>query len=93
MNTISRGSKISGLSISAMAAHVWKVNSVVLEYKALSTEYENTLTFTSKEVGKLQSPYDDVLVISLNVVNILLRRIIIDIGSSKTSFFFWHRRK
>ena len=41
---------ISGLTMSVTSAHIWRVNSIILEYEASDPEYEHSLTFLSHEV-------------------------------------------
>ena len=72
VNIISRGSEISGLTVSTTLSHICSINSVASEYEALDLEYEHLLTFFSHKVRRLRGPHDDALLISLNMENVLL---------------------
>ena len=47
VSTISEGSKITVLTISATSSHIQRVNLVIPKYEASDLEYEHSLTFFS----------------------------------------------
>ena len=84
VNTISKGSDISSLTVSTTSSYIYRVNSVTPEYEASDPEYVHSLIFFNHEVRRLRLPHDDSFVISLNV---LLRRMLVNTGSSANIIF------
>lgn len=80
INALVGVSKISGISISASIAHIRRFNSIILSYDASNALYNHTISFTSLKVKKLSRLSDDSSVTTLNVVNVLFRRVLVDIG-------------
>ena len=50
--------------------------------KELKPLVEPTVTFVLEDMCPLQTPYNDVLVIQLNIATIIVNQIFVDIGSS-----------
>ena len=60
---------------------------MIPKYKASDPKYEHSLTFSNHEIRSLWRPHDDALVISLNVANVLLRRMLVDTRSLSNIIF------
>lgn len=78
---------MSEFTISSLATNLRKVNSVIAMMDPSNAVYKLTLSFVSLEATRLAKPHDDALVISLNVANVLLKRILIDPGSYANLLF------
>lgn len=78
---ITKGTELSKLIIFASSAHIRKVNFMVAKRDPSNMTYEYMLSFSSSEVKRLSRPHDDTLVISLNVANVLLKKILVNLGS------------
>ncbi|XP_031285190.1 uncharacterized protein LOC116143884 [Pistacia vera] len=86
---ISRGSKISGISYSSTKRHA-RANQH-LEVKSIHPSpraYTNQIIqFEDDEPATLAAPHHDALVISLQIANILVKKVFVDEGSSTNILF------
>uniref|UniRef100_A0A0D2ZPY2 Retrotransposon gag domain-containing protein n=1 Tax=Brassica oleracea var. oleracea TaxID=109376 RepID=A0A0D2ZPY2_BRAOL len=88
IHVISGGSEVGGLSHAAAkkstrnAKH--RMEMVQPKHLLLGTE---EISFTAKEQEKILAPHNDALVISLTVANCLVKRILVDNGSSSNIIF------
>ncbi|XP_013614080.1 PREDICTED: uncharacterized protein LOC106320259 [Brassica oleracea var. oleracea] len=98
IHVISGGSEISGISHTAAKKSTWNAKHSLEAAKPkrlLLGTYE--ISFTAKEQEKVLAPHHDALVISLTVENCLVKRILVDNGSSSNIIFQaayllpWHR--
>ncbi|XP_070031704.1 uncharacterized protein [Nicotiana tomentosiformis] len=77
INMIFEGNEINRVTLSA--AKKMKVS--ITHSKRLREVAEDDITFTEEDVGGLLLPHNDVLVISLNVLNLKIKRVLVDPGS------------
>ncbi|XP_070056663.1 uncharacterized protein [Nicotiana tomentosiformis] len=75
INMIFRGNEINGVTF--LAAKKTKVS--ITHSKRLR---EDDITFTDEDVDRLLLPHNDALVISLNVLDFKIKRVLVDPGSS-----------
>ncbi|XP_028077471.1 uncharacterized protein LOC114279429 [Camellia sinensis] len=64
------------------AEHMREVFSVHPAVKKEKTEVQNIMTFSSKDLERIQTPHNDALVVTLRVKDFDIKRILIDQGSS-----------
>ncbi|KAF3515417.1 hypothetical protein F2Q69_00006889 [Brassica cretica] len=85
---ISGGSEISGISHAAAKKSTWNgkhgLEAAKLKHLLLGMD---VISFMAKEQEKVLTPHHDALVISLTVANCLVKRILVDNGSSGTIIF------
>ena len=88
MHVISRGSEVSGISHAAAKKRTWNAKHGLEAAKPkrllLGTD---EIIFKAKEQEKVLAPHHDALVISLTVENCLVKRILVDNGSSNDIIF------
>ncbi|XP_013721228.2 uncharacterized protein LOC106425051 [Brassica napus] len=88
MHVISGGSEVSGISHAAAKKRTWNAKHGLEAAKPkrllLGTD---EIIFTAKEQEKVLAPHHDALVISLTVENCLVKRILVDNGSSSNIIF------
>ncbi|KAF2599976.1 hypothetical protein F2Q68_00010426 [Brassica cretica] len=88
IHVISGGSEISGISHAAAKKSTWNakhgLEAVKPKRQLLGTD---EIRFTAKEQEKVLTPHHDALVISLSVANCLVKRILVDNGSSGNIIF------
>ena len=88
IHVISGGSEISGISHAASKKSTWNAKPGLEAAKPkrllLGTD---EISFTAKEQEKVPTPHHDSLVISLIVANCLVKRILVDNGSSDNIIF------
>ncbi|KAF3603616.1 hypothetical protein F2Q69_00037717 [Brassica cretica] len=88
IHVISGGSEISGISHAAAKKSTWNTKHGLEAAKPkrllLGTD---EISFTTKEQEKVLTPHHDALVISLIVANCLVKRILVDNGSSGNIIF------
>ncbi|XP_070050392.1 uncharacterized protein [Nicotiana tomentosiformis] len=72
------GNEINGVTFSA--AKKMKVS--ITHSKRLREVAEDDITFTEEDADGLLLPHNDALVISLNVLNFKIKRVLVDLGSS-----------
>ena len=89
MNVITGGSEVSGITYSAARRHARAaVNLETSLSPTLPSGASNlVLSFIDNEDSTLINPHHDVLVISLLIANCLIKRILIDNGSSTNVIF------
>ncbi|XP_016481355.2 uncharacterized protein LOC107802383 [Nicotiana tabacum] len=78
INLIFGGNEINGVTFSVEKKTKVSVNHI----KRLREVAEDDITFTEEDVDGLLLPYNDALVISLNVSDIKIKRVLVDPGSS-----------
>ncbi|KAF3530371.1 hypothetical protein DY000_02040989 [Brassica cretica] len=83
-----RGSEVIGISHAAAKKRTWnaKYGLEAAKPKRLLLGTDE-ISFTAREQEKILAPHHDALVISLNVVNCLVKRILVDNGSSGNIIF------
>ncbi|KAF3515060.1 hypothetical protein F2Q69_00006806 [Brassica cretica] len=88
IHVISDGSEISGISHAATKKSTWnaKHGLEAAKPKCLLLGMDK-ISFTAKEQEKVLTPHHDALVISLTVANCLVKRILVDNGSSGNIIF------
>ncbi|XP_048605714.1 uncharacterized protein LOC106356361 [Brassica napus] len=88
IHVISRGSEISGVSHAAAKKSTRNakhgLETTKPKHLLLGTD---EISFTAKEQEKILAPHHDALVISLTVANCLVKRILVDNGSSSNIMF------
>ncbi|XP_013645657.1 uncharacterized protein LOC106350297 [Brassica napus] len=88
IHVISGGSGISGISQAAAKKSTWNAKHGLVAAKPkrllLGTD---KISFTAKEQEKVLTPHHDALVISFTVANCLVKRILVDNGSSVNIIF------
>ena len=88
IHVISGGSEISGTSHAAAKKSIWNAKHDLEAAKPkrllLGTD---EITFTAKEQEKVLTPHHDALVISLTVASCLVKKILVDNGSSSNIIF------
>ena len=88
---VSRGNSGRGDSQSAQKKHAQTsqvpCDSEVGSIQPVSLAQSNLLTFSSCDLQGIHLPYDDPLVVMLTIVNYLIKRVLIDIGSSSDVLF------
>ncbi|KAF3560847.1 hypothetical protein DY000_02015830 [Brassica cretica] len=88
IHVISGGSEVSGISHAAARKSTWNAKHGLEAAKPkrllLGTD---EISFTAKEQEKVLTPHHDTLVISLTVANCLVKRILVDNGSSGNIIF------
>ncbi|KAF3553292.1 hypothetical protein F2Q69_00013404 [Brassica cretica] len=88
IHVISGGSEISGISHATAKKSTWNTKHGL---KAAKTKRLllgiDEITFTAKEQEKVHTPHHNALVISLTVANCLVKRILVDNGSSNNVIF------
>ncbi|XP_038688732.1 uncharacterized protein LOC119987897 [Tripterygium wilfordii] len=85
---ISGGSEISGLSHTSAKKHEKEAaNPAARMARSLGTFTNQVMVFTDDEATQLLHPHHDALVLTLQVANINLKRILIDNGSSANVLF------
>lgn len=62
--------------------HMRELLSVQPTVKKEKTEIKDIMTFSSKDLDKIQTPYNDALVVTLCIKDFNIKRILIDQGSS-----------
>ncbi|XP_070035598.1 uncharacterized protein [Nicotiana tomentosiformis] len=77
INMIFGGNEISGVTF--LAAKKTKVS--ITHSKRL---WEDDITFTKEDADALLLPHNDALVISLNVLDFKIKRVLVDLGSSSS---------
>ncbi|XP_070039633.1 uncharacterized protein [Nicotiana tomentosiformis] len=75
INMIVGGNEINGVTFSAAK----KIKVSITHSKGLR---EDDITFTEEDAHRLLLPHNDVLVISLNVLDFKIKRVLVDLGSS-----------
>ncbi|XP_028080043.1 uncharacterized protein LOC114281690 [Camellia sinensis] len=70
------------------AEHIREVLSVQPAVKKGKTEEKDILTFSSKDLERIQVPYNDALVVTLRVKDFDIKRILIDQGSSVEIMYY-----
>ncbi|XP_028092210.1 uncharacterized protein LOC114292436 [Camellia sinensis] len=70
------------------AEHMREVLSVQLAMKKGKTEENDILTFSSKDLERIQMPHNDALVVTLRVKDFDIKRILIDQGSSVEIMYY-----
>ncbi|XP_070032882.1 uncharacterized protein [Nicotiana tomentosiformis] len=78
INIIFGWNKINGVNFSATK----KTKVSVTHNKRLCEVFEDDITFTEEDVDGLLPTHNDVLVISLNVLEFKIKRVLVDLGSS-----------
>ncbi|XP_048613421.1 uncharacterized protein LOC125587247 [Brassica napus] len=88
IHVISGGLEISGISHTAAKKSTWnaKHDLEAAEPKRLLLGTDE-ISFTAKEQEKVLTPHHDALVISLTVANCLVKKILVDNGSSGNTIF------
>ncbi|XP_013699884.2 uncharacterized protein LOC106403615 [Brassica napus] len=88
IHVISAGSEISDISHAAAKKSTWNANHGLeaAKPKCLLLGIDE-ISFTAKEQEKVLTPHHDALVISLTVANCLVKRILVDNGSSGNIIF------
>ena len=88
IHVILGGSEISGISHAAAKKSTWnaKHGLEAAKQKCLLLGTDE-ISFMAKEQEKVLTPHHDALVISLTVVNCLVKRILVDNGSSNNVIF------
>ncbi|XP_013717718.2 uncharacterized protein LOC106421417 [Brassica napus] len=88
IHVISGGLEVSGISHAAARKSTWNAKHGLEAAKPkrllLGTD---EISFTAKELEKVLTPHHDTLVISLTVANCLVKRILVDNGSSGNIIF------
>jgi len=87
VKVIMGGSKLVRDSVSAIKQHERKVVTPVAKRPKTSQADSHEISFSEEETSDLDKPYDDALVISLDVANCEVQRILIDTGSSVDLIF------
>ncbi|XP_062104496.1 uncharacterized protein LOC133815702 [Humulus lupulus] len=88
VNCITGGSEVSGITYSAAKRHARSTTSgEVLHSTNTNIDPNLVISFTSTEATDLLNPHHDALVISINVANCLVKRVLIDNGSSTNILF------
>ncbi|KAH6761645.1 hypothetical protein C2S52_019078 [Perilla frutescens var. hirtella] len=87
LNCITGGSEISGISQSSAKRHCRSLKYTTNVPKEVKPDDQATLSFSSSEVSELSLPHHDALVISLLISNCLIKRTLIDNGSSSNVIF------
>ncbi|XP_038713428.1 uncharacterized protein LOC120007299 [Tripterygium wilfordii] len=88
INVIFGGSEISGITHSSTKKHVKQTeNSEVWNDKPMVQFTRQVISFTYDEMTKLLNPHDDALVITLQIANCEVKRVMIDDGSSVNLLF------
>ena len=88
IHVISGGSEISGISHTAANKSTWNAKHDLEAAKPKSLLLgTDGISFTAKEQEKVLTPHHDALVISLTVANFLVKRILVDNGSSGNIIF------
>ncbi|KAF3497978.1 hypothetical protein DY000_02053079 [Brassica cretica] len=88
IHVISSGSEISSISHAATKKSTWNAKhglEAAKPKRLLLGTYK--ISFTAKEQERILTPHHDALVISLTVVNCLVKRILVDNGSSSNIIF------
>ncbi|XP_013719883.1 uncharacterized protein LOC106423651 [Brassica napus] len=88
IHVISGGSKISGIRHAAAKKSTWNakhgLEAAMPKRQLLGTD---EISFTAKEQERVLTPHHDALVISLTVANCLVKKILVDNGSSGNIIF------
>ncbi|XP_070047191.1 uncharacterized protein [Nicotiana tomentosiformis] len=84
INMIFGGNEINGVTFLAEK----KTKVLVSHNKRLWKIAEDDITFTEEDMDGLLLPYNDALVISLNVLDLKIKRVLVDPGSS-TNIILW----
>nr|XP_016455166.1 PREDICTED: uncharacterized protein LOC107779289 [Nicotiana tabacum] len=79
INMIFRGNKINGVTFSVAK----KTRISVTHNKRLQGVAKDDITFMEEDADELLLPHNDALVISLNVLDLKIKRVFIDLGSSR----------
>ncbi|KAF2531150.1 hypothetical protein F2Q70_00029709 [Brassica cretica] len=88
IHVILGGSEISGISHAAAKKSTWNAKHGLEAAKPKRLlRGTDKIIFTAKEQEKVLTPYHDALVISLTVANCLVKRILVDNGSSGNIIF------
>ncbi|XP_013589247.1 PREDICTED: uncharacterized protein LOC106297583 [Brassica oleracea var. oleracea] len=88
INVISGGSEVSGVSHAAANKSTRNAkHGLEMTQSKLLLLGTDEISFTVKEQEKILAPHHDALVISLTVVNCLVKRILVDNGSSSNIIF------
>ncbi|KAL0645841.1 hypothetical protein Bca4012_044132 [Brassica carinata] len=88
IHVISGGSEISGISHAAVKKSTWNAKHGLEADKPKRLLLGmDEISFTTKEQEKVLTPHHDALVISLTVANCLVKRILVDNGSSSNIIF------
>nr|VDC96094.1 unnamed protein product [Brassica oleracea] len=88
IHVISGGSEISGISHAAAKKITWNAKHGLEAAKPKRLLLgADEISFTAKEQEKVLTPHHDTLVISLTVANCLVKRILVDNGSSGNIIF------
>ncbi|XP_031258284.1 uncharacterized protein LOC116116330 [Pistacia vera] len=86
---ISRGSKVNGVSYSAAKRHARVAANPQFQHSRLPQQRATNLTieFVDNEAATLLNPHHDALVVTLQIANIIVKRILIDPSSSANIMF------
>ncbi|XP_038716632.1 uncharacterized protein LOC120009963 [Tripterygium wilfordii] len=88
INVIFGGSEISGITHTSAKKHVKQTeNSEVWNDKPMVQFTRQVINFTDDEITRLLNPHDDALVITLQIANCEVKRIMIDDDSSANLLF------
>ena len=88
IHVISGGSEISGISHAAAKKATWNAKHGLEAAKPKRLlQGTDEISFTAKEQEKVLTPHHDAQVISLTVANCLVKRILVDNGSSRNIIF------
>lgn len=82
IHVISGGSKISAILVSAAKQHEREDKETPSFRRSLGESDSYTIFFCNKEADELPNPYHDTVVISLYITNCLIKRSLVDKGSS-----------
>ncbi|XP_070050933.1 uncharacterized protein [Nicotiana tomentosiformis] len=78
INIIFGGDEVNGVTFSAAK----KTKIPVTHGKRIREVSKDDITFTEEDVDGLLLPHNDALVISLNVLDFKIKRVLVDLGSS-----------
>ncbi|XP_028075936.1 uncharacterized protein LOC114278130 [Camellia sinensis] len=70
------------------AEHKREVLSIQPAMKKCKTEIKDVLTFSSKDLERIQVPHNDALVVTLRVKDFNIKRILVNLGSSVESMYY-----
>ncbi|XP_038687530.1 uncharacterized protein LOC119986911 [Tripterygium wilfordii] len=88
INVIFGGSEISGITHSSAKKHVKQTENYEVWNDKLMVQFtRQVISFTDDEMTKLLNPHDDALVITLQIVNCEVKRVMIGDGSSVNLLF------
>ena len=79
--TITGGFDIEEMSVGYRKAQIRQL-SQVMAARELRPLNGPTMTFGLEDMRPLQAPYNDLLVVQLKIATVMVRRVLVDIGSS-----------